>query len=463
MAAILKRLVMLMVFVVFIFSIAQVAVAEEGTSGEGSTSASTEVKSESSTKSSGKDTTVAIKTDAKVKIAAERGVIKDTRKMAVGEVKEVLKSNATVDLKKDAIKEIRADTKVAVKESKEKIKMIKEERKEKLQDIRELVKKEREVYREVKEKHKEVREDYHEERDGLKKKRDEAKGCKDADAGCKAKKDEVKKGVRMHLTKTVDLIESSLVRLQARVEASATLSAEEKIKALADLDALEVKLTAQREVVVALEAKGNVTNEELRTAVKDLKKTWEEVRKAQRRIIAEMMNAENEHAEKKHEEFGTSMQKKIDRLKASGADVSGLVALQAEFTTAQAKLEADRAAALAAWKAAENKEAAREDWKKAQAVVKEDLQKSKEILRKFLVLYKELAQKAGVKDDVAVSTSVAAEASTSASTSAETSATTSTSTNVDAGTSVSTDAATTNANAGTSTTTDTNVAASASS
>src|SRR3989338_4464121 len=337
MAAILKRLVMLMVFVLFIFSIAQVAVAEEGTSGEGSTSASTEGSAEvSKNGTSGSSSTgakAAVKTDAKVKIAAERGVIKDTRKMAVGEVKEVLKSNATVDLKKDAIREIRADTKVAVKESKEK-----------MQDIRELVKKEREVYREVKEKHKEVREDYHEERDGLKKKRDEAKGCKDADAGCKAKKDEVKKGVRMHLTKTVDLIESSLVRLQARVEASATLSAEEKIKALADIDALEVKLTVQREAVVELEAKGNVTNEELRTAVKDLKKTWEEVRKAQRRIIAEMMNAENEHAEKKHEEFGTSMQKKIDRLKASGADVSGLVALQVEFTTAQAKLEADRAA-----------------------------------------------------------------------------------------------------------------------
>src|SRR3989344_493224 len=262
MAAILKRLVMLMVFVLFIFSIAQVAVAEEGTSGEGSTSASTEGSAEvSKNGTSGSSSTgakAAVKTDAKVKIAAERGVIKDTRKMAVGEVKEVLKSNATVDLKKDAIREIRADTKVAVKESKEKIKMIKEERKEKLQDIRELV-----------------------------------------------KKDEVKKGVRMHLTKTVDLIESSLVRLQARVEASATLSAEEKIKALADIDALEVKLTVQREAVVALEAKGNVTNEELRTAVKDLKKTWEEVRKAQRRIIAEMMNAENEHAEKKHEEFGT--------------------------------------------------------------------------------------------------------------------------------------------------------------
>ncbi len=415
MATILKRLVVLMMFVMFLFSIAQITLADKGKEGVGSTEASTNTETSASTGgTSGKSAVGAkavVKTDAKVKIAAERDVIKDVRMKKVDAIKEIRAGDLDKDGLKVAVKDVKTDAKMAVKESKEKIKMIKEERKEKLEDIRELVKKEREVYREVKEQHKELRDDYHEERDGLKKKRDEAKGCTDADAGCKAKKDEVKKGVRVHLTKTVDLIESSLVRLQARVEASATLSAEQKASALADIDALEVKLTTQRDAVVALEAKGNVTNEELRTAVKDLKKTWEEVRKAQRRIIAAMMNAENEHAEKKHEEFGTSMQQKIDRLKASGADVSGLVALQAEFTTAQAKLEADRAAALTAWKAAENKETAREEWKKAQAVVKEDLQKSKEILRKFLALYKELAKKVGVKEEVAESTASSSDAS----------------------------------------------------
>jgi hypothetical protein len=140
-----------------------------------------------------------------------------------------------------------------------------------------------------------------------------------------------------------------------------------------------------------------------------------------------MMNAENDNAVEKHKEYGTSMQKKIDNLKAKGADVAGLVALQTEFVAAQAKLEADRTAALTAWKAAENKADAQNAWKEAQAVVKEDLQKSKEILRKFSALHKELAKKAGVKEEAEESTTVPVVESTAATTtvpSTEASATT---------------------------------------
>ncbi len=433
MTTILKRLVVVMMFVMFMISIAQVALADgdKETTTDGSIKTSTESKVSAD---SAKDVKATVKTDAKVKIAAEHKTVKDLQMKKVDAIKEIKASEMTQEEKKGAITDLKAETKGAVKESKEKIKMVKEERKDKLQDVREMVKEKREQFRAVKEKHKDLREEYHKETVDLKKLRDEAKNCKETDVDCKAKKDDVKKGVRMHLVNTVDLIGSSVARLNARVEAAATLSADEKTQALAEIAALQTRLTAQRDAVTALEAKEGVTNEELKTAVKDLKKTWEDVQKAQKRVIAGLINAENGHAAEKHKEYGTSMQKKIDTLKSKGADVAGLVALQTEFVAAQAKLEADRVAALTAWKAAENKADAQDAWKKAQGVVTEDLQKSKEILRTFSALHKELAQKAGVKEKaedsastavteqaaVVVATSIAADTTTTGSASAGT-------------------------------------------
>ncbi|GEM_PF-3104356 len=391
MTTILKRLVVLMMFVMFIISIAQIAWAEENKE-KASTGASTDSSVDVS-KDGSKIVKAAVKVEAKTSIKAEHDTVKEIQMKKVDGLKGIKESNMTTEVKKEALTDLKAETKGAMKESKDKIKMIKEERKEKLSEIRDERQKEREVYTKVKDEHKALREENAAKVEELKKLRTEAKNCKETDADCKAKKDEIKTGVRMHLVNTVGLIDSSVARLRARVEVSATLSAEEKTKMLAEMDALQTKLGVQREAVKSLEAKDGVTNEELRAAVKDLKKTWEEVQKAQRRIIAGLINTENSFATDRHKEFGVSMQAKIDLLRTKGADVAGLVALQNEFTVAQTKLEADRIAALSAWKDAENKPDAQEAWRKAQAVVKEDLQQSKEILRRFSALHKELVQK----------------------------------------------------------------------
>ncbi len=393
MAKILQRLIMVAVFAVFILSIVNMAVAEGNESREAS---DTNYNSKDIGVSA--DEKAVIKADIKDKINTEKEKIKEIKMRKLDGVKEVKDGNLSKEDKKSVLQKIKEQTKGERVAEKASLKAIKDDEKVKMDAFKENVKKYREEFKTAVEKHKEIREEYTTERNNLLKLRDEAQGCAKDSADCKAKKDDVKKGVLKHLENTINLIDSSLARLKAHVQASTTLNDADKTRVLAQIDASEVSLTVEKEKVQTLAQSANVTNVQLKDAVKELKKIWQDVTESQRKIIGELTTSKMEHVGENHAQYATSMQTRIDHLKSKSVDTTDLEKIKAEFVDAQKKLDADRTSSLDAWRAAENKDSARDAWHAAQTTVKDDLEQSKEILRRFLSLYKELAQKAGVSE-----------------------------------------------------------------
>ena len=366
MVKIMKNLLVLLVLVIFAASVAQMALAEEDsaltTTGEKVVSAK-EVK----------------KADIQ-KVKEERVKVKELKEEKI-KLKEAIKVG---ELEKKDVKE---KVKVLKEESKKEREVV-QKAMEKFKESTEVLKKAREEYGVTKENYKVKREEHSKERVDLLRWRKESKECKGEDVECKNKKDEVKKGTRLHLIKTADLIRESFAKLKVKVQNSDTLTEEEKTAALDSIAQQEELLNAQKAKVEALA--DTATNEELKAAVKDLKNAWEEAKKVQKKLIAELINSKVDNLVKKHSEYGNALQMRIDNLKAKGVDVTELEALQVKFKEAQATLEIDQAAALEQWKQAQSKEAALDTWKEAQKIVREDMEKTKEILREFLAKYKEL-------------------------------------------------------------------------
>lgn len=267
---------------------------------------------------------------------------------------------------------------------KAKIEAEKEFTKEQIEQMRERMKA-------AKEKYEQARERYEEQKDDLKGLRDRFHGCEEGDDSdeCTQVRQKVSVGVKNHLTKTTELIEKSLERLTEHVNDSTVLTAEEKQSALDSINVLETKLTAEKERVMAMAETASA--EELRSEVKNLKQLWQDVSKQQKRIIAMMTSSKMENLVDKHADLEESMQKRIDAAKEKGIDTTELEALLARFKTAVAKLEADQASARNFWQQAENmNKESLEQWRDAQEVVKDDLKKTREILREFVKLYAEL-------------------------------------------------------------------------
>lgn len=306
-------------------------------------------------------------------------------------------------------KEKKGMMKEKVKELKEKNKELKEQAKEFKEKIKEERKEDREELRTERGK-------YHEEKKNLLEMHAQARSCDKKTDDCKAKKTEVKKGVKQHLVNTVDLIDNSLARLKERVTESKVISDADKQSALSQIDELEKKLTAQKDKVVALG--DNVTNEELRNAVKELKGMWEEVRKLQQRIIADLVSSQLTHLAEKHKEYGNSLEARIAELQAKGTDVTELQKLLVQFKDEQAQLDKDQAILKEKWTQVHEGKDAQGVWHDAQKDVRDDMHKTQETLREFLAQYREL--KLGLKTEVKSSESVksddtAVDASTSTS------------------------------------------------
>src|SRR3989344_3099539 len=219
------------------------------------------------------------------------------------------------------------ENKSKVKEQREAMKARLEASKENIEQVRERVK-------QTKEKYQEARERYQEQKENLKQLRDRVKKCKETDESgeCVTVRQGVNKGAKNHLLRTSDLIEKSLERLQERVTSSSVLTAEEKQSALDAINKLEEEVTAEKERVTALAE--NASAEELRAAVKNLKKTWQDVSKAQKRIIAMLTSSKLDNLVEKHEDYITGMQKRVDALREKSVDVTQLDAILVQFKAA---------------------------------------------------------------------------------------------------------------------------------
>ncbi len=301
--------------------------------------------------------------------------------------------------KKGMMKEKISELKEKNKEMKEDFKNSKEMMKEQIKESKEMMKEERKQDREELQTE---RGKYRDEKKHLLDLHAEARSCDKTTDDCKAKKTEVKKGVKQHLANTVDLIDNSLARLKERVTESKILSDADKQSALAQIDELEKKLTAEKDKVVALG--DNVTNEELRGAVKELKGLWQDVSKLQRRLVADLVSSQLTHLAEKHKEYGNSLEARIAELQAKGADVTKLQTLLNEFKDEQTQLDKDQAILKEKWAQVDEGKDAQGLWHDAQSDVRDDMHKTQETLRSFLAEYREL--KLGLKSEAKSSESV---------------------------------------------------------
>ncbi len=329
-----------------------------------------------------------------------RGLKEDIRSVRQGareEVKE-LRQEARQEVGeqiREVTEEASAETQELRQEMKERAKKkgkkFLEEGKEKLRNqakgkINELKGKFRERYHELKVRHKEARTSYHEHRVELRQLKKDAKGCKEDSEDCPNKRLALKKGVKQHLLKTEALIDRSLEKLTNRVEASKALSEEDKEEALAKIAGLEERLTTAREKVEAL--KDEATNEDLKAAIKELKQTWQDIRKEQRRIVASLVRAKLESVVEKHVEFENGMQMRIDQLQEQGVDTSELEKMKEEFASELEDVKEKQQEADEAWQQAG--EGSINEFREAQRIFREEMEGTKEVLRKFMREYRQL-------------------------------------------------------------------------
>lgn len=256
---------------------------------------------------------------------------------------------------------------------------------EKVVMAKERVKEVREKYSVVKGKYADARNVYKDHRIKLIQLKDRAKDCDD---NCQVRKTELKIGVLNHLIKTNELIERSIDKLISRLN-EAPIDDDEKAQALEQLEALEIKVTEQREKVQAL-ITSDATNDEVREAIADLKQTWKDVRITQRRIIASLTSAKLDNLVEKHQEYDNGMTLRISQLKEKNVDVARLEGLQRQFQSHLEKLSIDHEAAQSLWQQAKEGQDKLKEWHLAQQKVRNDLKESKLQLRKFLAVYKEL-------------------------------------------------------------------------
>ncbi len=271
------------------------------------------------------------------------------------------------------------------KDLKDKLEQKKAEIKEKTQEIREN------RMEWVKEKSDKIKEMYEFKKQELEQLKEKQSACGGKDkkntTDCQDKKLELKKGVKQHLLKTIDLIDDSYLRMTQKISASTGLTAEQKQTLLDQVTALEEKLTEQKAKVEAMA--DNATNVEFKEAIKELKNAWQDTRKMQHRLMASLINARMENIVEKHDEFYNAMNARIAALEQKGVDTTELEALAEKFKQQTEQLKADQTAAEDAWIAAIDKDKL-DAAKEATEKVKEDLKQTRETLREFLEKFREL-------------------------------------------------------------------------
>jgi flagellar basal body-associated protein FliL len=276
-----------------------------------------------------------------------------------------------------------------------------EERREYLRRFEEAKKKIKDMnrrYEFLKEHYKKVHHAYVEHRQTIAELRDEAMRCRAETTECREKKMNLKRGVRLHLLKTGDVIERSLEKLINRVTFSKTLTDAEKEKALEELEKLEEELTEKKQHVENLA--DDASPAELRDAIKELKQTWQEIRKAQRRIIASLINSKLDNLVAKHKEYAIAIQQRITQMQEKGYDTTELEVIAQRFADHIVILEEDYAAVKDAWEQIKEHQNGMETFREAQKQLREDVKKSKAILREFMSAYRTLWEEVNETEEI---------------------------------------------------------------
>ena len=263
-----------------------------------------------------------------------------------------------------------------------------------LADTKNGLKLTRERLRLLKTKHLEAKEKFQEQKQNVLRIRDRVKACQEDSEECQKNKKDLKVGVKNHLVKTSDLILRSLEKLVDQIENAKNLTDEEKEEALAKVTSMEEELTAKKTELEALG--GDVTAEEIRAGIKELKELWNRIRKEQRWIVTQLINNKMGNVVDKHDQFYNAMEMRISSLEEKGvseADLADVKRIADKFKEAVENLKADQEEAEAAWADAKSDPEALELAKEKQKVVREDMKETKDLLREFVKAFNEAKPK----------------------------------------------------------------------
>lgn len=307
---------------------------------------------------------------------------------AVQDIKEEIKQL------KEQEKEIKTEAKEKIKEIRKSKEELRTQAKERIKEVKDKIEQVKEQYKTLKDDYKSKKEEYQQERESLKETKEKA-GCKEDTDECKGKKIEHQKGVRQHLLNTNAMITKSLEKLLNQVETSPVLTDAEKEEALTSLNQVKEKIIAEQQ---KLETMGeNASNAELKAGIKELKELWIEVKKEEKKMIVLLINSRLGNSVEKHQEYANAMQMRIENLEKENIDATELKNLLNKFNESTVDLKENYAEAKKAWERStgSNDELILKETKGAQDKVKDELKKTKALLRDFLSKYKELKPKAG--------------------------------------------------------------------
>ncbi len=262
--------------------------------------------------------------------------------------------------------------------------------KEKAQELRTEIK-------DLKEQYQAKKKEYQDNKEKVAELQKETKNCKKAEE-CDQSKADLRSGVKDYLLKNIAVIDASIQQVKERIEKSPVLTTEQKTEALAALASSLTELKTKEESLLAMQ---NVSAKDLKEAIKDLKKSWSEIKKTEQWLLAQLINSKMNNLVEKYGTYSVALEAKISELQAKSVDVTELSALKEKFDVSLEKLKTDQANLDQVWldfKASTDKEAAIKTVREAQKQLKEDFNVGKEILKEFMSKYKELNRTERVDD-----------------------------------------------------------------
>ncbi len=265
-----------------------------------------------------------------------------------------------------------------------------------------------ENYERAKERYLKARNRFKEHKENLLEFQNQAHQCRakedsEKKGSCREEKNMLKRGVKEHLLKMVEVMLKSIEKLSHRVEAAEKVDDADTTAALQTLAELKLQVEEQTVKIEALSV--NSTAVEIRTTMKDLKDLWKEIRQQERRIIALLVNAKVDTLLEKEKGLLRSMEARITAAERAGEDTTELQAIKARFAALRTDLETKYNVAKEKWQNADNKEEALTEWRKSLQEIKEGMKDLQQILREFVRTFRGLRISSGANLTAAVNTS----------------------------------------------------------
>ncbi len=278
-----------------------------------------------------------------------------------------------------------------------------EKAKERIADLQEKAAERREAAQEklatAKERYHEAKERFDEQKQRVSELKNKFQRCTKANEtanvsdGCKTAEDTLKEGAQKHLLNILIVMDRTLERVEERVLNTTGIADEDRAAALESIAGLQQRVADQRAAV----ENGTISQKE---AVKAAKELWNDIKREQKAIVALLVQDKSAHLVEKHRGLERSMEARIASIERAGGDATELQEILERFRTQTAELEEAYADAKARWQLARGSEKheAWEAWRAAQKEFRDGLKESREILREFVRKFVELKKELGTDE-----------------------------------------------------------------